>query len=46
MAQLREDIGRKKLAEKDIFIEIPYFPRGGILSAHLVCVVNTLHCHG
>ncbi|KAF8259089.1 SNF2 family N-terminal domain-containing protein [Lactarius quietus] len=36
MAQLGAYIGKRKLAEKDILVEVPYFPRGGILSAHLL----------
>lgn len=36
MAQLGTDIGKRKLVEKDILIEVPYFPRGGILSTHLL----------
>ena len=36
MAQLRTDVGKKKLIEKDILVRMPYCPRGGILSAYLV----------
>jgi E3 ubiquitin-protein ligase SHPRH len=36
MGQLRTDIGRKGLVEKDILVRMPYCPRGGILSAYLV----------
>ncbi|KAH9001925.1 SNF2 family N-terminal domain-containing protein [Lactarius hatsudake] len=36
MAQLRTDIGKRKLVEKDILVEVPYCPRGGILSTHLL----------
>jgi hypothetical protein len=36
MGQLRTDIGKKDLVEKDILVKMPYCPRGGILSAHLV----------
>ena len=44
MAQLKADIGKRKLAKKDILVEIPYFPRGGILSSYLVRIINTLRC--
>ena len=44
MAQLRADIGKRKLAKKDILVEIPYFPRGGILSTYLVRIISTLRC--
>lgn len=37
MAQLGTDVGRKRLVKKDILIRLPYCPRGGILSAYLVC---------
>lgn len=37
MAQLRTDVGKKRLVEKDILVRMPYCPRGGILSAYLVC---------
>ena len=36
MGQLRTDIGKKGLVEKDILVRMPYCPRGGILSAYLV----------
>jgi hypothetical protein len=36
MAQLRTDVGKKKLVEKDIIVDVPYCPRGGILSTYLV----------
>ncbi|KAH9068111.1 SNF2 family N-terminal domain-containing protein [Lactarius deliciosus] len=36
MAQLGTNIGKRKLVEKDILIEVPYCPRGGILSTHLL----------
>ena len=37
MAQLRTDVGRKRLIKEDILVRVPYCPRGGILSAYLVC---------
>lgn len=46
MAQLGADIGKRKLAEKDILVEIPYCPRGGILSTHLVRIIITSRCYG
>ncbi|KAH9986179.1 hypothetical protein BJV74DRAFT_878530 [Russula compacta] len=36
MAQLRTDVGKKRLVEKDILVRMPYCPRGGILSAYLL----------
>lgn len=39
MAQLGADIGKKKLVEKDIFVEVPYCPQGGILSTYLVRII-------
>lgn len=36
IAQLGADIGKRKLVERDILVKVPYFPRGGILSAHLL----------
>jgi hypothetical protein len=36
MAQLRADVGKKRLVKKDILVKLPYCPRGGILSAYLV----------
>ncbi|KAI9456133.1 SNF2 family N-terminal domain-containing protein [Lactarius psammicola] len=36
MAQLGADIGKRKLVEKDILVEVPYCPQGGILSTHLL----------
>jgi hypothetical protein len=36
MAQLGTDVGKKQLVEKDILVEVPYCPRGGILSTYLV----------
>jgi hypothetical protein len=36
MTQLRTDVGKEKLVEKDILVKMPHCPRGGILSAHLV----------
>jgi E3 ubiquitin-protein ligase SHPRH len=36
MGQLRTDVGKKGLVEKDILVRMPYCPRGGILSAYLV----------
>jgi E3 ubiquitin-protein ligase SHPRH len=44
IAQLGADIGKRKLVERDILVKVPYFPRGGILSAHLVRIVNILRC--
>ncbi len=40
MAQLSIDIGKMKLLEEDILVEVPYCPRGGIRSAHLVSLIN------
>jgi hypothetical protein len=36
MTQLRTDVGKKRLVEKDILVKLPHCPRGGILSAYLV----------
>lgn len=36
MGQLRADVGKKDLVEKDILVRRPYCPQGGILSAYLV----------
>jgi E3 ubiquitin-protein ligase SHPRH len=36
MAQLRIDVGKKRLSKKDILVRMPYCPRGGILSTYLV----------
>ncbi|KAI0246671.1 SNF2 family N-terminal domain-containing protein [Lactifluus subvellereus] len=36
MAQLKTDVGKKKLVERDILVEVPYCPRGGILSTYLL----------
>ncbi|KAI9435845.1 SNF2 family N-terminal domain-containing protein [Lactarius indigo] len=36
MVQLGANIGKRKLVEKDILVEVPYCPRGGILSSHLL----------
>ncbi len=46
MAQLGADVGKRKLVEKDILVEVPYCPRGGILSTHLVRIINTSRCYG
>lgn len=35
MTQLKTDVGKKKLVEKDILVKLPYCLRGGILSAYL-----------
>ena len=36
MTQLRTDVGKNRLVEKDILVKMPYCPRSGILSAYLV----------
>jgi hypothetical protein len=46
MAQLGADIGKKKLVEKGLLVEIPYCPQGGILSTHLVRIINTSRSYG
>ena len=45
MAQLRTDVGKKKLVEKDIVVGVPYCPRGGILSTYLVRECQYIRCH-
>ncbi|KAI9509909.1 SNF2 family N-terminal domain-containing protein [Russula earlei] len=42
MAQLRADVGKKGLIEKGILVRMPYCPRGGILSAHLLLEADQL----
>lgn len=36
MGQLAKDAGRKGFAEKDLLVDVPFCPQGGIRSALLV----------